>query len=163
MNYKISFWGILVVLLTLLSCHTSNNGIAQNKANNKYSLVNDWPKLPKDFILGNATGLGIDTSGQLIVFHRASRTWPLIGSMPDQPIPEQTISILNAENGTLIKSWGAKLFIMPHGLTVDHQDNIWVTDVGLQQVFKFNHEGKLLMTLGEARVKGNDSTQLIYM
>ena len=46
---------------------------------------------------------------------------------------------------------------MPHGLTVDNENNIWVTDVGLQQVFKFSHNGELLMKLGEAKVTGNDS------
>jgi len=45
---------------------------------------------------------------------------------------------------------------MPHGLRVDDENNIWVTDVGLNQVFKFIHEGKLLIKLGEAKVPGND-------
>jgi peptidylamidoglycolate lyase len=47
---------------------------------------------------------------------------------------------------------------MPHGLTVDHEDNVWLTDVGLHQVFKFSADGKLLMKLGEARVAGSDSS-----
>jgi peptidylamidoglycolate lyase len=46
---------------------------------------------------------------------------------------------------------------MPHGLTVDKQNNIWLTDVGLHQIFKFSHDGKLLMKLGVAKVPGNDS------
>jgi peptidylamidoglycolate lyase len=46
---------------------------------------------------------------------------------------------------------------MPHGLTVDKDNNIWVTDVGLHQIFKFSHNGQLLMTLGVAKVSGNDS------
>lgn len=45
---------------------------------------------------------------------------------------------------------------MPHGLEVDDHDNIWVTDCGLHQVFKFDSSGNLLMTLGEAKVSGND-------
>ena len=27
-------------------------------------------------------------------------------------------------------------FYLPHGLTVDHEDCLWVTDVGAHQVFK---------------------------
>ncbi len=46
---------------------------------------------------------------------------------------------------------------MPHGLTVDRENNIWITDVGLHQVFKFSHKGQLLLRLGEAGVAGNDS------
>jgi DNA-binding beta-propeller fold protein YncE len=66
--------------------------------------------------------------------------------------------MLDRETGKMLNSWGANLFIMPHGLTVDKDNNVWVTDVALQQVFKFNHDGKLLMKLGVAKVSGNDST-----
>ncbi|MGJ7031298.1 peptidyl-alpha-hydroxyglycine alpha-amidating lyase family protein [Niabella hirudinis] len=45
---------------------------------------------------------------------------------------------------------------MPHGLKVDKENNIWVTDVGLHQVFKFSYEGKLLLKLGTAKVAGSD-------
>jgi peptidylamidoglycolate lyase len=60
--------------------------------------------------------------------------------------------------GRIINSWGENLFIMPHGLKVDKQNNVWVTDVGLHQVFKFTHEGKLLLKIGEAKVPGKDAT-----
>jgi peptidylamidoglycolate lyase len=50
------------------------------------------------------------------------------------------------------------MFIMPHGLTVDHEGNLWLTDVALQQVFKFTPEGKLLLTLGERSIPGDDHT-----
>jgi hypothetical protein len=51
------------------------------------------------------------------------------------------------------------LFVQPHGVFVDRQGNIWVTDVAVKdgkgaQVFKFNPEGKVLMTLGKAGVVG---------
>lgn len=50
---------------------------------------------------------------------------------------------------------------MPHGITVDHENNIWVTDVALHQIFKFgpcleNNTDNLLMTLGTAFEPGND-------
>ena len=77
--------------------------------------------------------------------------------MPNSPVKCKTILIINKDNGKLITSWGGNLFIMPHGLTVDNENNIWVTGVGLHQVFKFSHDGKLLLKLGEAKVAGNDS------
>lgn len=47
---------------------------------------------------------------------------------------------------------------MPHGLTIDHEDNVWVTDVALHQVFKFAPRGgsqeQPLMTLGKAFMPG---------
>jgi peptidylamidoglycolate lyase len=47
---------------------------------------------------------------------------------------------------------------MPHGLTVDKDNNIWTTDVGSHQIFMFSHDGVFLMKLGEAGVPGNDAT-----
>lgn len=122
----------------------------------RYELVKGWPRLSQHFELGNPTGLGIDSKQNLIVFHRADREWPLFG-MPDELIGKKTLLVLDKDSGVILDSWGEDLFIMPHGLSVDQNDNIWVTDVALHQVFKFNHSGKLLMKLGEAKVSGNDS------
>ena len=125
--------------------------------NIQYKLEPNWPQLPANYVLGNPTGIGIDSHQNIIVFHRAERKWPVIGAMPVELIPSKTIIILDRQTGKIINSWGDNLFIMPHGLTVDNNDNIWVTDVGLQQVFKFDHDGKLLMKLGEEKVAGNDA------
>ena len=65
--------------------------------------------------------------------------------------------MLERRSGRILNSWGAGLFIMPHGLTIDKNNNIWVTDVGLHQVFKFSHDGTLLLKLGEPKVAGQDS------
>jgi peptidylamidoglycolate lyase len=123
----------------------------------KYEQVKNWPRFPTGFKLGNPTGIAIDTNQNIVVFHRAGREWSLLGAIPETPIQDKTILIINKDDGKLIDSWGSDLFMMPHGLTVDNENNIWVTDVGLHQVFKFSHKGKLLMKLGEATVSGNDS------
>jgi peptidylamidoglycolate lyase len=46
---------------------------------------------------------------------------------------------------------------MPHGLTIDDHDNVWLTDVALQQVYEFSPDGRLLLTLGERGVAGADA------
>ena len=47
---------------------------------------------------------------------------------------------------------------MPHGITVDDNNNVWVTDLALHQVFRFkrNHNSPDLV-LGERITPGNDS------
>ena len=55
----------------------------------------------------------------------------------------------------MLQSWGADLFYMPHGLTLDPEGNIWVTDVGLQQALKFSPSGKLLQSLGQRLEPGS--------
>lgn len=127
------------------------------KESDSYVLVNEWPKLPDNFTLGSPTGLGLDSKGNIIAFHRSGRTWETMPISHLQVIEENTISIIDSKTGEILNSWGNSLFIMPHGLEVDEEDNIWVTDCGLHQIFKFDSSGNLLMTLGEAKVSGNDS------
>lgn len=66
-------------------------------------------------------------------------------------------------NGKLLRSFGAGMFVWPHGMFVDKQGNVWVTDaVGYNVdpegkghvIYKFSPEGKLLMTLGKLGVAG---------
>lgn len=150
---------ILVATGLLLACYLLQP-IKKGKGldiTTKYELVKNWLDLPQGLILGNPTGISIDTNQNIVVFHRSDREWDFFGSMPDKPIQNKTILIINKESGKLINSWGDNLFIMPHGLKVDDKNNIWVTDVGLHQVFKFSYDGKPLLKLGEARVAGNDS------
>ena len=54
----------------------------------------------------------------------------------NNPIKQNTILTLDG-NGGIQNEWGSDLFFMPHHLTIDAQNNVWVTDVALHQVFKF--------------------------
>ena len=68
--------------------------------------------------------------------------------------------------GNLLDSFGAGLFIFPHGATVDHEGSLWVTDaqgngeIG-HQVFKFSPEGDILLTLGKKGI-GGSGTDLLH-
>jgi peptidylamidoglycolate lyase len=147
----------LILVATAYIIQDKKKGKSEDN-NIRYELVKNWLKLPAGEKLGNPTGTGIDTNQNIFILHRGSREWPILGSMPKNFIKEKTILQVEKETGKILNSWGDNLFIMPHGLTVDENNNVWVTDVGLQQVFKFNHEGKLLLKLGEANVPGNDHT-----
>lgn len=63
--------------------------------------------------------------------------------------------------GKLLKSFGKGLINWPHGIHVDPDGNVWVTDArggdGTgHQVIKFSPDGDVLMRLGTAGVAGND-------
>lgn len=149
---------ILLITFLILGCENAEKKTVKESNNSdSYVLVNDWPNLPDNFTLGSPTGLGLDSKGNIIAFHRSGRAWI---NMPISHLPlikENTISVIGSKTGKILNSWGSNLFIMPHGLEVDNEDNIWVTDCGLHQVFKFDSSGNLLMTLGEAKVSGNDA------
>lgn len=146
---------VALLCLSLFSCNETKTPKADINGQIKYELVTKWPELSKDYKLSQPTGIGIDTNDHIFVFHRTGRKWT--EPFPDSLISQNTILELDNESGKIINSWGANYFIMPHGLSVDKQNNIWVTDVGLHQIFKFNHDGKLLLKLGIAKVPANDS------
>jgi DNA-binding beta-propeller fold protein YncE len=121
-----------------------------------YHVVHGWPVLPEGEILGPVAGVGVDSHDDVLVFHRAERASPASNAFDLTPIAVPTVLHFDGRTGVLLGRWGADLFVMPHGLTVDRQDNVWLTDVALQQVYKFSHDGHLLLTLGERGVAGDD-------
>ena len=64
--------------------------------------------------------------------------------------------------GKLVKSFGGGMINYPHGLHVDKDNNIWVSDGRDMNngkghtVMKFNQDGKLLMTLGKPGDAGSE-------
>ena len=116
--------------------------ISQN--NFKPVLIKSWPESQATIYIGNPTGLGIDSKNNLVIFHRSSRQWS--NPLPKDKIKENVITYLNINSGEIVNSWGKNMFVMPHGLEIDNNDNIWVTDVAMHQVFKFNPNGKLLLS-----------------
>jgi peptidylamidoglycolate lyase len=91
----------------------------------------------------------------VFIFHRPGRGFEPSAT---ELLAEPAVLEVDADTGKLIASWGANTFLVPHGITIDRANNIFLTDVGLQQVFKFSHDGRRLLTLGQPRVGGWDAT-----
>lgn len=51
-------------------------------------------------------------------------------------IEQQTILLIDIQTGEIINEWGNHSFSMPHGLSLDQEENLWLTDVALHQVRK---------------------------
>ena len=105
--------------------------------------------------MGEAAGVAIDTNGHVFVFHRPGRGFDTSAT---EKLPEAAVLEIDADTGRLIRSWGANTFLVPHGITIDGANNVFLTDVGLQQVFKFSHDGRLIFAVGEPRVGKWDAT-----
>ena len=138
----------IVVLITL-----SGGAYAQlSSPPNPYRDAVDWGKLPEGRKLGPSSAIDIDPKGNIWVADRCSGRKGCADSV-DAPIFEFDAS------GKLLKNFGAGLFVYPHGIHVDRDGNVWVTDARGQngkgqQVTKFSPEGKVLMKLGKAGVDG---------
>ena len=129
MSRVLAFSLLILIALTGLSAQ-----------DNPYKVALGWPQLPANITLGGVISVEPDAKGDIWVLHR---------NQP--PILEFN------QAGVLVGSFGTDMFVQPHGMTIDRDGNIWVTDSQTKdgkggQVFKFSPEGKVLMTLGKAGV-----------
>ncbi|MBO0861523.1 MAG: 6-bladed beta-propeller, partial [Chloracidobacterium sp.] len=130
-----------------------------NDLPNPYATVENWAKMPEGREWGATSAVDIDPDGESIwVAERCGANTCEGSNLP-------TILKFDA-SGKLIKSFGEGMFIFPHGIHVDGNGNVWVTD-GIPPgpvtrdaagkghiVVKFSPDGKVLMTLGKAGVAG---------
>ncbi len=143
----------MALLVGSTGCHRSSEAHA-GPALAPYRVVHGWPALPEGHVLGQVTGVALDSQGRAFVFHRASRPW--LCSKNDTPIAEPTILRLDAATGEVQASFGADRFRVPHGLRIAADDHLWVTDVGTHQVYELDPDGNVLRTFGIEGAPGSD-------
>lgn len=155
----------LLVVLAIAGIARAQTGGPTNSLPNPYRSIENWAKLPEGRTWGSTSGVSVDPDGASIwVFERCG-----VFAAPALMKPGSAFAcdgsnlapILKFDSsGTLVKSFGAGMFVFPHGIYVDRDGNVWVTDVlgkdgKGQQVFKFSADGKLLLTLGKAGMAGD--------
>ena len=119
---------------------------------NPYRTVEGWAKMPEGRAWGATSAVDVAPDGRSIwVGERCGANTCAGSSLP--PILQFD------ERGRLRTSFGAGMFVFPHGIHVDRGGNVWITDARGRdgkghQVFKFSPDGKLLLTLGKAGVTG---------
>lgn len=73
------------------------------------------------------------------------------------------------QQGKLVQGWGQGSYDdmtlwprEPHGIFVDHQDNVWIGSYNRHRVMKFTREGKHLLTIGQyEKTNGSADTTLL--
>jgi DNA-binding beta-propeller fold protein YncE len=154
-GWTVSIIGLAVVTLA------GATGIGRAQPN-AFRQVEHWAQVPPGFVWGELADADVDGQGNLWVLHRPPTPGGTASSAGSRGGGEVPVLMFDASH-KLVKSFGKGLFLQPHGLHVDPEGNIWVTDSGPFyeagktagkgfQVFKFNRDGKLLMTLGKAGV-----------
>lgn len=139
-------------LILLPGCQFPSDA-AQGGVGPVFEVEHGWPVLPTGMILGFVTAVDVDSHGHIFTFHTYTE-WkvPFAPELESRP----AVQVWDPETGVLLESWGEDFFRMPHGLSIDPDDHVWVTDVAHNQVFKFTHDGDLLLSLGEKGVEGAD-------
>ena len=151
--------------LALLTAVLTSISFAQERDNRfnpsrDFTIDNHFFKMQSGRPIGSTAGISISPDGKSIwVFDRCGAN-DCVGSDLD-PIMQFDL------DGNQLASFGSQMFVRPHGLHIDFEGNVWVTDgegpdgedprrdgKG-HQVFKFSPEGNVLMTLGKPGVAGD--------
>jgi len=124
------------------------------------NLVTNWGRLPGGRVWGASAGIDIGPDGHIWAYDRCGGT----GFGPGgncQTNRVDPILKFDGQTGELLTSFGAGLFVVPHGIHVDREGNVWVTDFASNdagtighQVIKFSSGGEVLMRLGTAGQAG---------
>ena len=132
---------------------------------NPYATVSPWAELPDGRIFGAVGDTDVDPDGIHI--------WAVIrcdatsrDRFGDECLDSDLDSILKFnQSGQVVESFGSGMFIWPHGIDVDPDGNVWVTDAVNNSripagdtrghlVVKFSPSGEVLMTLGTPGQEG---------
>ena len=171
---------VIVAAMTLCSARVYAQGDISptNDLPNRHQItIAPWGDLPEGRTWGALSAVAIDNDGESVwVANRC-------GANPDIPPGESPFTYDSCagssvapvmkfdSSGKLLKSFGAGMFVFPHKIYVDADNNIWVVDGRSlnprerkkypdekpkgQVVVKFSPEGKVLLTIGTAGVAGN--------
>jgi DNA-binding beta-propeller fold protein YncE len=121
---------------------------------NPYRTIDHWLEPPADRVLGSMSTVDVAADGSLWIAERCGEN-NCLGHDAIAPI------IHASADGRWLGAFGAGLFAWPHGIYVDPDGNLWVTDARGgegrgHQVIKFAPDGRELLRLGVAGEAGAD-------
>ena len=104
-----------------------------------------------DESMGQVGGIHLGFGGNpnhALVFHRALRT--MSSEDHNEAIGKDVFQVWNVKEKRILGSFGSDLpFKLPHGLTIDRESNVWLTDVDTQLLYKLDPTAtKVLLTAG---------------
>ncbi len=176
-------WGTFALLAfaaaLLTGCATESNGQAtgtdvgnpitgEGLPNPTATVITNWGELPAGREWGTTAGIDLDPmDGHIWAYERCGSGQLGGGGVDCETNPVDPIFKFDRNTGAVLANFGAGLFVTPHGIHVDRDGNVWVTDfagneAGTKghQVFKFSPTGEVLLTLGTAGQAGTGPGQL---
>ncbi len=139
--------------------------VLRNLPNPTGEVITQWADLPDGRTWGSTAGIDIGPDGHVWTYDRCGANGLDGGCETNSDV--DPIIKFDRNTGEMLANFGAGLFVLPHGLHVDDDGNVWVTDsqgneAGTKghQVIKFSPEGVVLLRLGTAGQPGSGPGQL---
>ena len=129
----------------------------------------NWGTLPEGREWGSTAGIDIDPiDGHIWAYERCGAGNFGAGTPVNcDNNPVDPIFKFDRSTGEILANFGGGVMVTPHGIHVDAEGHVWVTDFAgnddgtkEHQVHKFSADGELLMSLGTAGQLGNGPNQL---
>ena len=135
--------GIAAAAIVLVALTVGAMPTTARAAGGTYRLVENWAQLPPGTQWGVITAVGVDAQDNVFAFQRSE--------------PTSKVMVFDA-HGKYLRTWGEGAFTYPHGLRVLRDGLVWIADRQMQQVLKYDAGGKLLMSLGQKGVAGDNNS-----
>lgn len=164
---------VLVSLLLAVIGPIAADSKKARKASPTFQVDPLWPKLPKNVLLGEVSGVAVDASDHVWIIQRP-------GSLTDDQLaaknnsecctPAPPVMEFDAA-GNYLRGWGGpgqgyEWPLDEHGIHVDYKGNVWISSAGGAHskdehfLLKFTADGKFLMQLGHrGKSKGSNDTE----
>ena len=98
----------------------------------RFEPIEGWGKLPDGWRFVEVAGVAVDSKDRVYCFTRG-----------EHPV------IVFDRDGNFVRSWGEGQVRRAHGITIDTDDTVWLSDDLQHTVRKFTAEGKHLLTIGD--------------
>ena len=112
-----------------------------------FDSVPNFLKVPPDMNLGEASGVAVNSKGDVAVFTRSnSAGGPAYGATASQ-------ILLFDKNGRFLREVGKGLYAWSyaHAIRYDKDDNLWAIDKGSDMIVRINPEGHVTMVFGRKK------------
>jgi len=110
-------------------------------------------KLPPDMNLGEASGVAVNSKGDVAVFTRSnSAGGPAYGATASQ-------ILLFDKTGKFLREIGKGLYAWSyaHAIRFDKDDNLWAVDKGSDMIVRINPEGHVTMVFGRKKEASDEA------
>lgn len=146
------------------SNHISGEGLPNPAPN----VTTNWGDLPAGREWGSTAGIDIDPNDGHIWAYERCGAGSFGGGVAINcdTNPVDPIFKFNRHTGEVMANFGGGVMMTPHGIHVDDESNVWVTDFAGNeegtkghQVHKFSPQGELLLSLGTPGQTGTGSAR----